>query len=47
MDNDHVHVPGIVIPVIECDLSSQKLQGLIGRNLLDQGFLSMTAAAER
>jgi hypothetical protein len=40
MDNDHLHFPvkGIIIPVTEMDLSRQNIQGLLGRDVLDQGI---------
>lgn len=39
MDNGQVHLPGMIIPVIESDLNSQGIQALLGRDLLDQGIL--------
>ena len=39
MDNNQIHLSGMVIPVIESDLNSQGIQALLGRDLLDQGIL--------
>jgi hypothetical protein len=40
MDDDHVHYPvrGVILQVTEMDLSRQNIQGLIGRDVLDQGI---------
>jgi hypothetical protein len=40
MENDHIHYPvkGRVVQVTEMDLSAQNIQGLIGRDMLDQGI---------
>ena len=39
MDDNQVHVSGLVIPVVESDLSGLNIQALIGRDVLDQGIL--------
>jgi len=39
MDNGQIHLPGMIIPVIESDLKSQGIEALLGRNILEQGIL--------
>ena len=39
MDDGAVHLPGVVIPVIESDLDSLGIQALLGRDILDQALL--------
>jgi predicted aspartyl protease len=39
MDNNQIHLSGLVIPVIESDLSALNIQALLGRDLLEQGIL--------
>ena len=39
MDGNQVHVPSVIIPVIESDLNQQGIQALIGRDILNQSVL--------
>jgi predicted aspartyl protease len=39
MDNGEVHLPGMIIPVIESDLKAQGIQALLGRDILEQAVL--------
>jgi len=39
MDNGQIHLPGMIIPVIESDLKFQGIEALLGRNILEQGVL--------
>ena len=38
MDSNQVHVPSLIIPVIESDLDAQGFQALLGRDVLNQGI---------
>ena len=39
MDAGEIHVPSMIIPVIESALVSQGIQALLGRDLLEKGIL--------
>lgn len=39
MDSGEVHVPSMIIPVIESTLACQGIQALIGRDVLEKGIL--------
>lgn len=39
MDSDEVHIPSLIIPVVESDLACQGIQALIGRDVLENGIL--------
>jgi predicted aspartyl protease len=39
MDANEVHVPSMIIPVIESTLATQGIQALLGRDLLEKGIL--------
>jgi hypothetical protein len=39
MDDGAVHLPGMVIPVVESELALNGIQALLGRDILDQAVL--------
>ena len=39
MDANEVHVPSMIIPVIESDLAGLGIQALLGRDVLEKGIL--------
>ena len=39
MDPGEVHIPSMIIPVIESNLACQGIQALLGRDLLEKGIL--------
>jgi hypothetical protein len=39
MDNGEIHLPGMIIPVIESNLKDQGIQALLGRDILEQSVL--------
>ncbi len=39
MDANEIHVPALIIPVIESSLACQGIQALLGRDILEKGIL--------
>jgi hypothetical protein len=39
MDSDSIHIPSLIIPVIESNLACHGIQALLGRDVLEYGVL--------